>query len=114
MPDNLSSNAKCFADDTFIFSVVQDVHTSTEELQDDLKRIMNGLSNRKFVITEIHHGSTKIWKYQFKRKMQHLKTIVIAVVASIWKVALKCLYISLNSSIEFAKKYYHEIAKRVT
>lgn len=50
LPDNLSSNAKCFADDTFIFSVVQDVHTSTEELQDDLKRIMNGLSNRKWVL----------------------------------------------------------------
>ena len=39
MPDCLSSNAKLFADDTSLFSVVHDINTSTIELNSDLKKI---------------------------------------------------------------------------
>ena len=38
LSDNLTSNAKLFADDTSIFSVVHDVNTSAKELNDDLKK----------------------------------------------------------------------------
>ena len=37
--DNLTSNAKLFADDTSLFSVVHDVNTSAKNLNDDLKKV---------------------------------------------------------------------------
>ena len=37
--DNLTSNAKLFADDTSLFSVVHDVNTSAKELNHDLKKV---------------------------------------------------------------------------
>ena len=39
LSDNLISNAKPFADDTSLFSVVHDVNTSAKELNDDLKKV---------------------------------------------------------------------------
>ena len=36
LPDSLSSNAKLFADDTSLFSVVHDINASTIELNSDL------------------------------------------------------------------------------
>ena len=39
LSDNLISNAKLFADDTSLFSVVHDVNTSAKELNDDLKKV---------------------------------------------------------------------------
>ena len=39
LSDNLTSNAKLFADDTSLFSVVHDVNTSAKELNDDLKKV---------------------------------------------------------------------------
>ena len=44
LPDGLSSNAKLFADDTSLFSVVHDINTSTIstiELNSDLKKIID-------------------------------------------------------------------------
>ena len=38
LPDGLSSNAKLFADDTSLFSVVHDINTSAIELNSDLKK----------------------------------------------------------------------------
>ena len=37
----LSSTTKLFADDTSLFSVVHDVTQSTNELNDDLEKILN-------------------------------------------------------------------------
>ena len=39
LPDGLSSNAKLFANDTSLFSVVHDINTSAIELNSDLKKI---------------------------------------------------------------------------
>ena len=39
LSDNLTSNAKLFADDTSLFSVVHDVNTSAKELNDDMKNV---------------------------------------------------------------------------
>ena len=39
LSDGLSSNAKLFADDTSLFSVVHDINTSTIELNKDQKKI---------------------------------------------------------------------------
>ena len=39
--DNLTSNAKLFADDASLFSVVHDVNTSAKELNDNLKKVNN-------------------------------------------------------------------------
>ena len=36
---NLSSNPKLFADDTYLFSVVHNLNTSTNNLNEDLKKI---------------------------------------------------------------------------
>ena len=37
--DNLNSNAKHFADDTSLSSVIRDVNTSSKELNDNLKKV---------------------------------------------------------------------------
>ena len=42
LPDYLSSNAKLFADDTFLFAFVHDINTSAIELNSDLKNSMIG------------------------------------------------------------------------
>ena len=39
LSDNLISNAKLFADDTSLFSVVHDVNTSPKKLNDDMKKV---------------------------------------------------------------------------
>ena len=39
LAENLSSNPKLFADDTSLFSVVRDLNTSANEINDDLKKI---------------------------------------------------------------------------
>ena len=38
IPDNLSSNTKLFADDTSLFSVVQNSNTTAKELNNDLPK----------------------------------------------------------------------------
>ena len=45
--DGLSSNAKLFADDTSLFSVVHDINESPFELNGDLKKLMIGAFNGK-------------------------------------------------------------------
>ena len=37
--DNLSSNVKLFADDTFLFSVIHDINVSAGERNEDVKKI---------------------------------------------------------------------------
>ena len=39
LPDGLSSNVKLFADDTSLFSVVHDIHSSARDLNNNLKTI---------------------------------------------------------------------------
>ena len=41
LPKGLSSNAKLFADDTSLFSVIHDSSTTRNELNDDLVKINN-------------------------------------------------------------------------
>ena len=47
LAENLSSNPKLFADDTSLFSVVRDLDTSANEINDDLKTIKHELINGK-------------------------------------------------------------------
>ena len=47
LSDNLSSNAKLFADDTSLFLVVHDMNQSEINLNDDLGKKATGLSNGK-------------------------------------------------------------------
>ena len=42
LSDNVISNPKLFADDTSLFSVVQDITLSAKNLNDDLKKINKG------------------------------------------------------------------------
>ena len=53
LSENLTSNAKPFADDTSLFSVVHDVSISAKDLNDDLEKLMTGLSNGKLVSIQI-------------------------------------------------------------
>ena len=41
LTEDLSSNAKLFADDTSLFSVIHDIQTSANNLNKDLERISN-------------------------------------------------------------------------
>ena len=50
----ISSNEKLFADDTFLFSVIDSVDTSANELNNDLYQIikLNGLYHGKRALTQ--------------------------------------------------------------
>ena len=47
LPEGLTTNAKLFADDTSLFSVVHDPTSSTVSLNNDLQNFLNGLTNGK-------------------------------------------------------------------
>ena len=49
LSDNLTSNAKLFADDTSLFSVVHDVNTSAKELNEYLKKLIIRLSDGNWI-----------------------------------------------------------------
>ena len=53
LPDGLESNAKLFADDTSIFSVVKDPNESCNKLNNDLLKIITGLINGKCALIQI-------------------------------------------------------------
>ena len=65
MPNGLQSNPKLFADDTSLFSTVQDITTSTVSLNNDLTKI---LENGKWKVE---------WKMNFNPdpSKQHYKSI---------------------------------------
>ena len=48
LSSDLSSNCKLFADDTSLFSVVNNIHTSTTTLNQDLNAKPIGLSNGNY------------------------------------------------------------------
>ena len=47
---DLTSNPKLFADETSLFSVVQNMNWTTTELNSDLSQISDGLSNGKWIL----------------------------------------------------------------
>ena len=47
LPNNLISNLRLFADDTFIFLIVNNINVSTIEINNDLKESQNGHINGK-------------------------------------------------------------------
>ena len=49
LPEGLITNAKLFADDTSLFSVVRDIAASTEELDNDLKNISKWTDQWKMI-----------------------------------------------------------------
>ena len=47
LSDGLKSECKLFADDTSLFSVVNDINTSASDVNEDLEEIVTGLLNGK-------------------------------------------------------------------
>ena len=70
LADNLSSNVKLFADDTYLFSVVHDVNASTRELNDDPKKINNWAF--KWKISFNPDPSKQVQEVTFVRKIKKL------------------------------------------
>ena len=71
LSNNLSSTAKLFADDTSLFSVVNDVNLSQLHHNSDLKKYLNGLINGKFPSILIFLSRLK--KLYFQEKLlKHL------------------------------------------
>ena len=68
LPENLTLNPKLFADDTSLFSVINDKHLSTNELNQDLNRINNWAFQWKM---SFNFGSSKqAQEVIFSRKLQ--------------------------------------------
>ena len=68
LPENLTLNPKLFADDTSLFSVINDKHLSTNELNQDLNRINNWAFQWKM---SFNSGSSKqAQEVIFSRKLQ--------------------------------------------
>ena len=71
LSNNLSSKTKLFADDTSLFSVVNDVNLSEFHLNSDLKKYLNGLINGKYLSILIFLSRLK--KLYFQEKLlKHL------------------------------------------
>ena len=54
LPDGLSSNVKVIADDTSLFSVVNDINTFAIELNSDLKKVNNWAFQWKMTFNPDH------------------------------------------------------------
>ena len=70
LSDNLTSNAKLFAVDASLFSVVHDVNTSAKELNDDLKKINNWAFQWKISFNP--DPSKQVQELIFNRKTKRL------------------------------------------
>ena len=70
LPNNLSSNCKLFADDTSLFSVVNNIHTSAATLSQDLKRITNWAFQWKMIFNP--DLSKQAQEVIFSRKIKKL------------------------------------------
>ena len=68
--DNLSSNCKLFADDTSLFSVVNNIHTSATTLSQDLKAITKWAFQWKMIFNP--DLSKQAQEVIFSRKMKKL------------------------------------------
>ena len=70
LPNNLSSNCKLFADDTSLFSVVNNIHTSATTLSQDLNAITNWAFQWKMIFN--HDLSKLVQEVIFSRKIKKL------------------------------------------
>ena len=68
LSDGLSSNAKLFANDTSLFSVVHDINASAIELNSDLKKSMIGPFNGKWFSIQI--AASKLKKLYSAKKIK--------------------------------------------
>ena len=68
--DGLSSNTKLFADDTSLFSVIHDVDTSANELNNDLYQINKWAFQQKMSFNP--DPSKEAQKIAFSRKTKHI------------------------------------------
>ena len=53
LPNNLISSVKLFADDTSILLIVNDINVSTEEINNDLKRISEWAYQWKMMLPDL-------------------------------------------------------------
>ena len=67
LSDNLDSNPKLFADDTSLFSVVQDTTLSAKNLSDDLKKINKWAFQWK--MSFIADSNKQVQEFIFSRKL---------------------------------------------
>ena len=70
LSNNLSSNCKLFADDTSLFSVVNNIHTSATTLSQDLKAITNWAFQWKMIFNP--DLSKQVQEVIFSRKIKKL------------------------------------------
>ena len=70
LSDDLSTNAKLFADDTSLFSVVRDINTSADHLNKDLRKINNWAFQWKISFNP--DPSTQAQEVIFSRKHQKI------------------------------------------
>ena len=68
LPDNLSTNVKLFADDAYLFSVVQDIATSSCNLNYDLNRVREWAFQWKIIFNP--EPSKQAQEVIFTRKLQ--------------------------------------------
>ena len=70
LPNDLSSNCKLFADDTSLFSVVNNIHTSATTLSQNLNAITNWAFQWKMIFN--HDLSKQAQELIFSRKIKKL------------------------------------------
>ena len=96
LPDNLSTNVKLFADDAYLFSVVQDIATSSCNLNYDLNRVREWAFQWKIIFNP--EPSKQAQEVIFTRKLQkkdypHYILMTVPRKKSVRKSILECFWI---------------------
>ena len=116
LTEGLSTNAKLFADDTFLFSVIHDIQTSANNLNKDLQRMSNWATQWKM---NFNPDITKqVQEVIFSRKVK--KTVHLPLLfnnASVtWTSPQKHLGIILDNQLKFddhIKIVFRKISKTI-
>ena len=107
--NNLISNVKRFADDTSIFSIVNDINVSIEEINNDMKRISKWAYHLKMMFNlDLNKQAQAVI---FSRKKPFHPHVFFNEVPVECSVSQKHLYLHLNEYLHFSKHFNEKISK---
>ena len=111
LPYNLISNVKLFAGDTSIFSIINDIIVSTEEINNDLKRISKRAYQWKMMFNpDLTKQPQEVTFYRKTVKPFHSRVFFNEVPVE-RSVSQKHLGLHLDQKLDFSKHINEKISK---
>ena len=112
LPNDLSSNCKLFADDTSLFSVVNNIHTSATTLSQDLNAITNWAFQWKMIFNP--NSSKQAQEVIFNKKIKKLfhPTLLFNNIPLSSSLFQNHLYLTLDIKLNFSA-HIKSITKKI-